>query len=46
MRGGFRYAYKATYKGEPVVAGALKTIPTDDLENVRKVSVVTFDKIV
>jgi hypothetical protein len=37
--GGFADVYKATYKGLPVVAKALKTTSMDDLENVHKVSV-------
>ena len=36
--GGFADVYKATYKGLPVVAKALKTTSMDDLENVHKVS--------
>jgi hypothetical protein len=36
--GGFADVYKATYKGQPVVAKALKTTAMDDLENVHKVS--------
>jgi len=36
--GGFADVYKATYKGKPVVAKALKTTAVDDLENVHKVS--------
>ena len=35
--GGFADVYKATYKGQPVVAKALKTTAVDDLENVHKV---------
>ena len=34
--GGFTYAYKATYKGQRVVAKAFKSV--DDLENIHKVS--------
>lgn len=34
--GGFGDVYKATYKGKPVVAKALKTTTVDDLENVHK----------
>ena len=36
--GGFADVYKATYKGQLVVAKALKTTSMDDLENVHKVS--------
>ena len=36
--GGFADVYKATYKGQLVVAKALKTTAVDDLENVHKVS--------
>ena len=36
--GGFADVYKAMYKGQPVVAKALKTTTVDDLENVHKVS--------
>lgn len=39
--GGFADVYKATYKGQPVVAKALKTAHVNDLENVHKVS-LTF----
>ena len=35
--GGFADVYKATYKGQLVVAKALKTTSMDDLENVHKV---------
>ena len=35
--GGFADVYKATYKGQSVVAKALKTTSVDDLENVHKV---------
>jgi predicted unusual protein kinase regulating ubiquinone biosynthesis (AarF/ABC1/UbiB family) len=35
--GGFADVYKATYKGQQVVAKALKTTAVDDLENVHKV---------
>ena len=40
--GGFADLYKATYKGQPVVAKALKTTSLDDLENVHKVSGPVF----
>jgi len=36
--GGFADVYKAKYKGQLVVAKALKTTAVDDLENVHKVS--------
>jgi len=36
--GGFADVYKATHKGRPVVAKALKTTSMDNLENVHKVS--------
>ena len=36
--GGFADVYKAKYKGQLVVAKALKTTAMDDLENVHKVS--------
>ena len=36
--GGFADVYKATYKGLPVVAKALKVTSVDDPENVHKVS--------
>ena len=36
--GGFADVYKATYKGLPVVAKALKTTSIDDFENVHKVN--------
>ena len=36
--GGFADVYKATYKGQLVVAKALKTTTVDNLENVHKVS--------
>ena len=36
--GGFADLYRATYKGQPVVAKALKTTSLDDLENVHRVS--------
>ena len=36
--GGFADVYRGTYKGQPVVAKALKTTSVDDLENVHKVS--------
>ena len=39
--GGFADVYKATYKGQLVVAKALKTTSVDDLENVHKVSGLT-----
>jgi hypothetical protein len=35
--GGFADVYKATYKGQLVVAKALKTTAVGDLENVHKV---------
>ena len=34
--------YKATYKGQLVVAKALKTTAMDDLENVHRVSSLIF----
>jgi hypothetical protein len=44
--GGFVDVYKATYKGLPVVAKALKTTSIDDLENTHKVSGLIFCVIV
>jgi len=44
--GGFADVYRATYKGKPVVAKALKTTAVDDLENVHKVSGLVFCTIV
>ena len=41
-RGGSADVYKATYKGKPVVAKALKIKPMDDPESVRKVSGLIF----
>jgi len=43
---GFADVYRATYKGQPVVAKALKTIALGDLENVHKVSGLIFCAIV
>ena len=43
--GGFADVYKATYKGQLVVAKALKTASVNDLENVHKVS-ITFCLVV
>ena len=43
--GGFADVYRATYKGKPVVAKALKTTAVDDLENVHKVSGLVFGHI-
>ena len=42
MFGGFTVVYKATYKGQLVVAKALKTTSMDDLENVHRVSRLVF----
>lgn len=39
--GGFAEVYKGTYKGQPVVAKALKITAVDDLENVHKVGGLT-----
>lgn len=36
--GGFAELYRATYKGQPVVAKALKTTSVNDLENMHRVS--------
>ena len=43
--GGFADVYKATYKGQPVVAKTLKTTSLDDVENVHKVSDLIFRTI-
>ena len=43
---GFADLYRATYKGQPVVAKALKTTSLDDLENMHKVSGLIFCAIV
>ena len=49
--GGFADVYKATYKGQPVVAKALKTTTVDDPENVHKVgdlilfAIVTYAQV-
>lgn len=43
--GGFADVYKATYKGQSVVAKALKITSVDDLENVHKVSGLFFRMI-
>jgi hypothetical protein len=43
--GGFADVYRATYKGQPVVAKALKITSMDDLENVHKVSGLISGKI-
>jgi len=43
--GGFADVYRATYKGQPVVAKALKTTSMDNLENVHKVGGVIFRTI-
>lgn len=40
--GGFADVYKAIYKGQPVVAKALKTTSVENLDNVHKVSGVIF----
>ena len=40
--GGFADVYKATYKGQMVVAKALKTTSMDDLENVHRVGGFVF----
>ena len=40
--GGFTDLYKATYKGQAVVAKVLKIKPMDDPESVRKVSGLIF----
>ena len=37
MTGGYADMYKATYKGQPVVAKALKTTSLDSLEIIHKV---------
>ena len=44
--GGFADVYKATYKGQCVVAKALKTTSVENLDNVHKVSGVIFCSIV
>ena len=44
--GRFADVYKATYKGQPVVAKALKITAVDDLDNVHKVSGRIFCTIV
>ena len=41
-RGGFADVYRATYKGQPVVAKVLKTTPMDNLEKVHEVSGVVY----
>jgi hypothetical protein len=43
--GGFADVYRATYKGQPVVAKALKTTTMDDLETVHEVSGLISGKI-
>ena len=40
--GGFADVYRATYKGRPVVAKALKTTSVENLENLHKVSDPVF----
>ena len=40
--GGFADVYKATYRGQPVAAKALRTTSTDDLGIVHKVNGLTF----
>jgi len=44
--GGFADVYKATYKGKPVVAKALRTTSVENPENVHKVSGLIFYAIV
>ena len=40
--GGFADVYRATYKGQPVVAKALKTTSVENLENLHKVRDLIF----
>lgn len=40
--GGFADVYRATYKGRPVVAKALKTTSVENLENLHKVGDLVF----